>query len=952
MPGCKRFFFLLLLSSHLIASEHKGLVLFGGLPVPGASVTAERGGSKLTALCDSQGRYTFQDLSDGEWKLTVAMQMFAPMQLAVAVAPGAPPLEWKLDLQPAPEVKAAVNPVAFQKAEVAATAKPKPAANTPAPDPAAVAELAQRAADGLLINGSVNNGAASPFAQLPAFGNNRRGQRSLYNGSLGLIVNNALFDARPFSITGQDTPKPGYGRLEGLFSFGGPIRIPGWIRRNGPILSLNYQWTRSTRATTQSGLVPTEAERNGEIAGNRIAASQISPQAKVLMSLYPLPNFAGNSRFNFQAPVVNGLHQDDLQTRLNKQVKKNFYTGSLAWRSTRTDTPDLLGFLETGKVQGWNSTLGYRRTFNPRAFMNLGLQWSRLATDVVPFFANRRNVSAEAGISGNNQDPMNWGPPSLSFTSGLAPLFLAQASQARNQTAGISADGFMNRGSHNLQFGYTLRRQQFNELSQQDARGSFAFTGSNDFAKFLTGTPDTSTIAFGNADKYLRGTIHEAFANDDWRINPGLTVNYGVRWEYWSPLTEKYGRLVNLEVGPGFSSARPQVSGNPLRPDRNNVSPRIGVSWRPLPASSMVVRAGYGIYYDTSVYQALTMRMAQQAPLSTSLRLSNSALTPLTLANGFNAAGAGVGLATTFGVDPGFRIGYSQNWMVSLQRDLPWALQLTATYSGSRAMRGQQQILPNTFPDRAAEPSGFSYLTSNGIGNRHAGQLQVRRRLRSGLAASVNYTYAKAMDNSALGGQGQGARLTAQNWLNLDAEWARSNFDQRHLLVAQMQYTSGMGLRGGALSRGWIASALKEWTLSGQLNAGTGLPLTPIIPFAVVGTGVTGTLRPDSTGADVYDAPQGLSLNPLAFRAPAPGQWGNAGRNSITGPAQFSLNGGLSRPFRSSDRVSYEVRIEATNLLNTVTYPSWNTVIGNLQFGLPNTANPMRNLQATVRMRF
>jgi hypothetical protein len=952
MLGCKRYFFLLLLSSQLIASEHKGLVLYGGLPVPGASVTAERGGNKQTALCDSQGRYTFQDLSDGEWRLTVEMQMFAPTQQAVAIAPGAPILEWKLALKPAPEVRASVNPIAFQKAEVAVTAKPKPAANVPAPDPAATAELAQRAADGFLVNGSVNNGAASAFAQMPAFGNNRRGQRSLYNGNLGLILNNALFDARPFSITGQNTPKPGYGRVEGLFSFGGPIKIPGLLRRNGPIFSLNYQWTRSTRATTQSGLVPTENERNGELATGIVPQSQISPQARVLAALYPLPNFTGNSRFNFQTPIVNGLHQDDLQLRVNKQIKKNFITGSLAWRSTRTDAPDLLGFLETGKVSGWNSTLGYRRTFNSRSFVNLGLQWSRLATDVNPFFSGRRNVSGEAGISGNNQEPFNWGPPSLSFASGIAPLGTSQASRSRNQTAGFSVDAFLNRGRHNYQYGYTMRRQQFNELSQQDARGSFVFTGLGDFEKFLRGTPDASSIAFGNADKYLRGNIHEAFVNDDWRINPGLTVNWGVRWEYWTPLEEKYGRLVNLEVGPAFASARAAVSGNPLQPDRNNISPRIGLSWRPLAASSMVIRAGFGVYYDTSVYQLLTMRMAQQAPLSTSIRLSTSPENPLTLANGFSSTGAGVGLATTFGVDPNFRIGYQQNWQLSIQRDLPWAMQMNATYSGSKATRGQQQILPNTYPDRVVEPSGYTYLTSNGNGSRHAAQLQLRRRLRSGFAANLNYTYAKAIDNSALGGQGQGARLIAQNWLDLASERSRSNFDQRHLLVTQMQYTSAMGLRGGALSKGWIAAALKEWTITGQINAGSGLPLTPILLRAVPGTGVTGTLRPDYTGADVYDAPNGLSLNPLAFRPPAAGSWGNAGRNSITGPEQFSLNSSLSRAFRSSERISYDIRIEASNPLNTVTFPSWNTIVGNVQFGLPNVANPMRNMQAALRMRF
>jgi hypothetical protein len=133
---------------------------------------------------------------------------------------------------------------------------------------------------------------------------------------------------------------------------------------------------------------------------------------------------------------------------------------------------------------------------------------------------------------------------------------------------------------------------------------------------------------------------------------------------------------------------------------------------------------------------------------------------------------------------------------------------------------------------------------------------------------------------------------------------------------------------------------------------GSGLPLTPIYLAPVNGTGITGTLRPDMTGEAVYAAPDGLSLNPAAYGVPAPGQWGNAGRNSIRGPGQFSFNASLGRTFRWGDRFNIDLRTEATNVLNHVTFPSWNTIIGNAQFGLPTRANPMRSLQTTLRLRF
>ena len=110
--------------------------------------------------------------------------------------------------------------------------------------------------------------------------------------------------------------------------------------------------------------------------------------------------------------------------------------------------------------------------------------------------------------------------------------------------------------------------------------------------------------------------------------------------------------------------------------------------------------------------------------------------------------------------------------------------------------------------------------------------------------------------------------------------------------------------------------------------------------------------RPDFTGLSLYDAPPGLFLNPAAVAKPLPGHWGNAGRNSITGPSQFVLNASMARTFRMSDRVNADVRFDATNVLNHVTFPRWDTNINSIQFGLPNSANAMRNLQPTLRLRF
>src|SRR5260370_34463989 len=166
-----------------------------------------------------------------------------------------------------------------------------------------------------------------------------------------------------------------------------------------------------------------------------------------------------------------------------------------------------------------------------------------------------------------------------------------------------------------------------------------------------------------------------------------------MRLEYGATIAELYSGLVNLDIAPGFVAVAPVVANDrvgPLtgqtypdslvRPDKRGFEPRIGVSWRPISGSSVVVRGGYGIYYDTSVYQTIALQMAQQAPLSKSLSVENSPACPLTLANGFNACPSTT--PNTFAIDPNFRPGYAQNWNLSLQRDLPGSLLLTATYLG------------------------------------------------------------------------------------------------------------------------------------------------------------------------------------------------------------------------------------------------------------------------------
>jgi hypothetical protein len=148
---------------------------------------------------------------------------------------------------------------------------------------------------------------------------------------------------------------------------------------------------------------------------------------------------------------------------------------------------------------------------------------------------------------------------------------------------------------------------------------------------------------------------------------------------------------------------------------------------------------------------------------------------------------------------------------------------------------------------------------------------------------------------------------------------------------------------------------IKDWTFTQAYVIGSGLPLTPTVGgvnSTTAGTGITGALRANATGLPVTDAPPGEPFNFAAFAAPPPGQWGNAGRNSIEGPREFSLNASAGRTFRIGERRSIDLRFDATNMLNHVTFNQFNTTIGSNNLGLLQNANAMRSMTATLRFRF
>lgn len=959
------------------APDVMGRVQFTGLAVPGATVLATKANRVVSSLTDEEGAFRFANLDDGVWTIRVEMAGFIAIDRVVTL--------------PLTEATAASMTfvLTLQKYEDAVGRAPSEITAIGAPPAAATSTAPSTKPDDVpdIINGSSINGAASSFAQARAFGNNRPRTAPQYNGAVTLLLGNSAWNSKPYAFGGASVTSPSYTDAQLGVQLAGPLRIP-WLMTNGPQTNLSFQHNVTHNSTTQSALMPTVAERVGDFsqsltqvrdpltgklfAGNVIPTSRISPQAAALLAYYPAPNTSTTTGANYQAPVLSTNTQNAVQVGMNQNLSAATSVGGmLSYRQTTSDSVSLFDFSDTSR----QSTLTAGANFTRRIGRNLQIrstyQFTRTASTVTPHFANRVNVAGDAGIIGNSQDAADWGPPTLSFPD-IADLRDAQFQRSVTYTHATGAEAQLKKGRHNLTFGGDWKWTGLTVSSQPDPRGTLAFTGAatgSALADFLLGTPATSSIAFGNTDARLRGNAFDLYVNDDFRLGTGFTINAGLRWEYDAPFTEASNRLANLDVTPGFTAARQVLGSDPVgslsgnayptslvRADRLGFEPRLGASWRPILASSLVFRGSYGLYRNLGLYQSIGLLLAQQPPFSKSFSVQNTTATPISLANPFPAS---VPSASTFGIDPDFRAGIVHSWSLSAQRDLPASLTVIAAYFGDKGEHLMQAFLPNTYPAGAPNPcvtcpSGFVYVTSTGSSIRNAAQFTLRRRLYAGFTATLQYTIAKSTDDAATFANNVSKPTSlalAQNWLDLGAERGPSSFDQRHLVTVQAQYSTGVGVTGGTLIDGFWGTLYKDWTITAQMSAGSGLPVSPVSFAAVQGSGVVG-VRPSLTGAPLDSTVAGSYVNAAAFKAPDPGTWGNAGRNSIRGPAQFALDATLSRVFRLRGRLNLEWRLAATNVLNRVTYATINTVISSPQFGQPTSANQMRHLQMSFRLRF
>lgn len=841
-----------------------------------------------------------------------------------------------------------------------------------------------------------------------SFGNRRK--KAIFQGSAYATLRNSAADASPYSLSGQDIEKPAYAYARFGFSAGGPLRIPRVYTREGTFIYFSYSGNRSKNPYTAITTLPSLLERNGDFSqsvtrmpvtifdlqnglpfpGNRIPTSRMNTASLGLLPLIPLPNLPGIVQ-NAHFLSSTGSDSDAYSARVNQTLsRRSRLTWSLNLQNRSGQSRQLYGFLDGTAGRGMNTELSWSKTISPKMVNSLKYTFNRNRSETIPYFAFQRNWAADLGINGVSQDPVNWGPPNLSFTN-FGGLYEAGPSLRRDQSSGAEESLTWVRGKLNWTFGGSYRRNQINSRTDPNARGSFSFSGlltsgfdskgnplpgtGFDFADFLLGLPQSSSIRFGSTSTYFRESVISAFAQNDWRIHPRLTLNLGVRYEYFSPYKEINNRMANLDIAQWFTGVAVVTPGDVgpytgkftdylVDPDKNNVSPRIGIAFKTPGKKPMTVRAGYGWYYNGSIYGNFATRLAQQPPFANTGTQSTTITRPLTLQNGI-APAPNAKVTNTYAVSRYYEVGYAQTWNLAIQREFPRGFLVELGYLGTKGTHLDMQRLPNR-----AEPGspltaeqrrlignavGFTFESSEANSIYHAGQVRVVRRFHKGISANLLYTFSKSIDNaSTFGG---GGTVVAQYDKNLWLERGRSSFDQRHLLQAYYYLASPFGEAGAAYIRttGWKAKLLKDWSLSGGITVRSGTPFTARVLGNRAdsgGSGVVGSGRAEATGESIHGG-DGRFFNLSAFGLPPVGRYGNAGRNTVPGPTFAAINLSFGRSFRIRESKRWiDLRVDSTNFTNHVSFTSLGTVVNNKSYGLPLAAAPMRTLTATLRVRF
>ncbi len=774
-------------------------------------------------------------------------------------------------------------------------------------------------------------------------------------------------------------------------------------------------------------------------ANNLIPPGQIDPVAQKVISLnpFPAPNVAGAINSNYVHNPLDKRRDNQFLVKIDHEFNdKNKFFGRYIFAQSIISSASaayttLPGFGDIIRFRGQNLALSWTHTFSPNMLNELRFGFTRnMDVDNCEHCPRAAGFVKSFGINGLTAlSPKLEGFPAFEFGQGYStvgdsnyrPVESNDMVEKYNETLTLI------KGKHTLAFGFDI--QPYQSLRNQapfSPHGQFSYGGlysGSSIADFLLGYPNSAARSVAASTNNHDGKFLNFFIQEDWRASKKLTVNVGLRWEYHQLPTDRRDIGAILFPIPGAGLQKPgnalmmlagyqradaychnpsytNAEGTPLIacssdmkkygftdraarslwfPDRFNWAPRIGFAYRPTTSDKLVLRAGYGLFFDLSEFNVF--HYGFNNPIDGASQFSNAAGSGVFAEPSFTTANAFAGATTpalkdafmSMNVDPNFKQPYIDEWDFEIDSQLTNDMALSVRYLGTDSFQlshfhffGNQAIPgPGDVQARRLYPDfGLTAITgSEASGNYNSLQVQLTKKMTHGFNLTAGYTYSKSLSNNEGEEGAYTDAATGQNDNNPGGEYARDINDARQRLtfssVAELpfgrgrHFASGMGRFPNALLGGWQASAIFS------IQSGFPETITSGLDFANVTT--SNPQRPDRTcDGNISNHTIDHWFNDTCFTTAflvADNQngiyrFGNSSRSVVTGPSRTDLDLGLMKNFQMGERWKAQFRAEFFNAFN---HANFGDPDRNMQDGSYNTihsAGQPRDIQFGVKFTF
>lgn len=740
-----------------------------------------------------------------------------------------------------------------------------------------------------------------------------------FHGEVYDYLRNDFFDARNafnprLDNAGNPLPMAPFKRNQ----FGGDIGGP--IIKDKTFFFATYEGERHRQGLNTSALVFSPAQLG-------LIAASTNPTVKALAALIPAANgtVKGSPAFlgSATAPVNIDQGTGDIQHNFSEKDRLHgYYVYQHDLRQEATAGTNLPGFGDTREGHRQVFTVGESHVFSPSMVNELNLGVNRILISFTPNTTIDPNTLGLAGVLGPNQGFM----PTISITNG--PVFGAERNfpQGRGDTTGVIADNLSYIvGRHALKFGTEFRA--FKNSNFNNDPGQLVF---NNMTDFINGQVDSTARTIGNVANRITQNALDFYAMDSFKFKPYLTVELGLRYGWNMTPSEGEDRFVNFVPGGALGSMLVPVT-EPYAQNNKNFQPRVGFAWDIFHNGKTILRSGYAYQVDQPITGIVT-GLTSNPPFALPISLTFATPTPFaSLPALFNGAPSSI---SPLFVDPNFRNANVQSWNLNIQHQITRTSALMVGYFGNKGTHLENDInanqtlvfgqvgtgatntnlpfqrlsLNSPFEPGVALGSSITERESGSNSNYNALWSTFTQRVTHGVQLNASYTYSHSIDEASRNNEG----IVFQNSNDIFASRASSDFDVRHRIIANAIYD--LPFQGNRLKSGWQLAPIVTWQ--------TGNPFTIVMNTSSQINGVSNTVTPIQTGPlHISGNPFGQWIaNPDALSAPAPGQLGNMGRNSVYGPGFTNMDLSLSKNTKVTERMNLQFRVDAFDILNHPNY--------------------------------